>query len=286
MVHTLKYNPKNINLRDHLALVDAVFKRYGVLNSCEKEILMESISHVWNPNIEPFFVSMLNVEKVSGFREGVRIAEKKLENLRYGFLDACVESGLDESGAAAFYAIRYFRVRQKVNEDLLYKIVPFVVYPHRWIRNEAIAYINMCIEMFPASRLYILFMKLMDSPFPLQPSDIGDLTLLPPMLSSVQVDMREKKVVGDVPINKTVELFKKYLNKSKQAKEFPQIEEEVIKTWRQASKDVISESDEKRNPEVMGEFAVDVLLDMYRTNLLYYLNLVGKAEVVVQDGKG
>jgi hypothetical protein len=156
---------------------------------------MESISQLWSPSIVPFFGSMLNIEKVLGFKEGVKIAQKRFNSSRYDFLDMCLESGLDECGVAAFYAIRYFKIRQITNEHIVAKIMPLMVYPHQWIRDEAIEYVNMCLDCYPASKLYLLFNKLLDTPFPLEKTDKGDLSLLPRMLSHQEVDMRDKRVL-------------------------------------------------------------------------------------------
>jgi hypothetical protein len=80
MIHYLKHN-RNAPVSDDL--LDSVLKQYGVYNSSEKEILMGSIAEVWAPNVVPFFGSTLNIEKVLGFKEGVKIAQKALINSRY-----------------------------------------------------------------------------------------------------------------------------------------------------------------------------------------------------------
>lgn len=165
-MHCVRFN-RGCSQTDQHELVDAVLKQYGVYSANDKEVLIESISQLWSPSVVPFFGSMLNVEKVLGFKEGIRIAEKKHPPQRYEFLDMCLESGLDESGVAVFYAIRYFRLRQLTSEHIVAKIVPLLVYPHRWIREEAVKYVEMCVDAYPASKLYLLFSKLMDPPFPL-----------------------------------------------------------------------------------------------------------------------
>lgn len=119
--------------------------------------------------------------------------------------------------------------------------MPFVVYPHRWIREEAIAYIDMCIDTYPSSKLYLLFSRLLDAPFPLEAQDKGDLSLLPRMLSSREVDTREKRLLNQSTPNKTVELFGRYLAKLKPPKEFPQIDEAYLNKWRTASRDLVSD---------------------------------------------
>jgi hypothetical protein len=73
----------------------------------------------------------------------------------------------------------------------------------------------MCLDMYPATKLYFLFNKLMNAPFPLEPESKGDMTLLPRMLTFKEVDMRDKKVNYQGPHHKTVELFKKYISKAK-----------------------------------------------------------------------
>jgi|JI6StandDraft_1071083.scaffolds.fasta_scaffold04376_12 hypothetical protein len=76
----------------------------------------------------------------------------------------------------------------------------------------------MCLDVYPASKLYLLFNKLLDSPFPLEAQDKGDTSLLPRMLNHREIDMRDRSVSDTVHTNKTIDLFKKYLSKVKPQK--------------------------------------------------------------------
>lgn len=72
-MHCIKYN-KTCSQNDQYELIDSVLKQYGMYSNSDREVLIESISRIWCPNVIPFFGSMLNIEKVLGFKEGVRIA--------------------------------------------------------------------------------------------------------------------------------------------------------------------------------------------------------------------
>lgn len=66
-LHCLKYN-RNCSQNDQHELVNGVLRQYGTYSSNEKEVLIESISELWSPGVIPFFGSMLNIEKVLGFK--------------------------------------------------------------------------------------------------------------------------------------------------------------------------------------------------------------------------
>jgi hypothetical protein len=59
--------------------------------------------------------------------------------------DNCMESGLGESGVALCYSIKYFAIRKNVNPDIVRKIAPHIINPHRWVREEALDYVKMCL---------------------------------------------------------------------------------------------------------------------------------------------
>jgi hypothetical protein len=52
---------------------------------------MNSLAEIWIPAVVPIFGSMLNIEKLLGFKEGVKIASKCIkDNNRMEFLDMCL----------------------------------------------------------------------------------------------------------------------------------------------------------------------------------------------------
>lgn len=48
--------------------------------------------------------------------------------------------------------------------------------------------------------------------------------------------------------------------------------------WRTASHDLINESDEKRPPSVLGDYAIELITDLYKSGLLVYLNFLGRSD--------
>lgn len=101
---------------------------------------MENIPIAILPEMFEFYISFLNTEKVMGLKCSLFIAEnatKEFEMQRYiiDVFDNCMESGLCENGIALCYSIKYFTIRKNVSLDILHKIVPHVINPHRWVRD-------------------------------------------------------------------------------------------------------------------------------------------------------
>ncbi len=48
--------------------------------------------------------------------------------------DNCMESGLRDTGIALCYGIKYFTIRKNTSIDIVQKIAPHIINPHRWIR--------------------------------------------------------------------------------------------------------------------------------------------------------
>ena len=237
------------------------------------EVLLSSASKLWLPSFIPFFCSMLNNEKVLGFGESVKVAEEATRGKsgQLDFLDPCLESGLDESGVAVFYAIRYFRIRKIIKEELIKKILPLLLEPNRWIHEEVEEYIRMCLHNYPPTKLYFIFNKYLELPFPIEPAeDLG----LPKMLSSQTVRAKEFN-----EMNKTQEEFKKYNAKRRPQKEYPQIPEEQLKKWNETAKSLVSSEGGEgvaRSPNTLGADIIDCISQMNTENLLYYISLIKK----------
>ena len=83
--------------------------------------------------------------------------------------DSCIESGLDEIGMGLFYSIRYFTLRKSTSHFIIKKIAPHVINPNKWVSDEAIAYIRMCLQEYPATKNYFFFKDIFEAPFPLKP---------------------------------------------------------------------------------------------------------------------
>lgn len=97
--------------------------------------------------------------------------------------DNCMESGLAEIGLALCYSIKYFTIRKNVSIDIVHKIAPHIINPHRWVREEAYEYVGMCLEQFPPAKIFFLFRDVFDAPFPLTPENLSEEVLLPEPLS-------------------------------------------------------------------------------------------------------
>jgi len=48
--------------------------------------------------------------------------------------DNCMECSLCDTGIALCYSIRYFTIRKNSSLDIVQKISPHIINPHRWIR--------------------------------------------------------------------------------------------------------------------------------------------------------
>jgi hypothetical protein len=93
-----------------------------------------------------------------------------------------------------FYSIKYFTIRKSTSHFIIRKIAPHAINPSKWIRDEAIAYVKMCLEEYPATKNYFFFKDIFDPPFPLKPEDVEEDVLLPVPLRDTDIDLRERKV--------------------------------------------------------------------------------------------
>lgn len=141
-------------------------------------------------------------------------------------LDSCVEGALDESGMGLFYAIRYFTLRKSTSHFVVRKVAPHTVNPSKRIRDEAIAYVRMCLTEYPPTKNYFLFKDIFDPPFPLRPEDVDEELLLPQPLRETDLDLRERKIRHARP-SLTTTLFSEYLRGAKTSKIDKRREEEV-----------------------------------------------------------
>lgn len=125
-----------------------------------------------------------------------------------------------------FYSIKYFTLRKTTSHFVIRKIAPHVINPNKWVRDEAIAYIRMCLQDYPPTKSYFFFKDIFEPPFPLKPEDVEEEVLLPLPLRDTDIDLRERKVRVE-QANLTINLFTEYLRGFKATKVDRRRDEEV-----------------------------------------------------------
>lgn len=97
---------------------------------------------------------------------------------------------------------------------MIKKIAPHVINPNKWVRDEALNYITMCLKEFPPTKNYFFFKDCFLPPFPLKPEDMDEDVLLPHPLKDSEVSWQDKKLkINDY--SPTIELFLDYLMRVK-----------------------------------------------------------------------
>lgn len=186
-----------------------------------------------------FYISLINTDRLEGLRLSLTLARHVSPLTHRRILeafDSCIEGGLDESGIGLFYSLQYFTLRKNTSASTLRKIAPHVLNPSKWVRDEAIAYMRMCLNEYPPTKNYFFFKDILEPPFPLKPEDIDDEFLLPPPLKDSDVDWRERKVKNPQR-SPTIALFQEYLTLSRTGKERRRGEEESER-WTEAMRGV------------------------------------------------
>jgi hypothetical protein len=96
-----------------------------------------------------FYISLINTDRLEGLKLSLTLAQEVSPATHRHILDAfdsCIESGLEEAGMGLFYSIKYFTIRKSTSHFIIKKIAPQVVNPNKWIRDEALCYVKMCLK--------------------------------------------------------------------------------------------------------------------------------------------
>ena len=144
-----------------MKLVEVIKVHYGSYSREEvRSLLNGNVPHHVLSYMFEFYISLINTDRVEGLKLSVTIARSISSCTHKHILDvfdSCMESGLEEEGIGLFYTIQYFTIRKSTTNYLIKKIAPHVINPSKWIRDEALKYVAMCLREYPPTKNYFFF---------------------------------------------------------------------------------------------------------------------------------